>query len=336
MYLTVTRDLLELGLASSTVVARGVDNTRISQELIAYRRHVGKRLAAHWKNRSISAHPVIREYHRVHEVYGVVDEPPAPEKLIMYVRRNQDFTSSGAVVDCYNIVSAKTLLSIGAHDLGKLATPVTLRECTAQDVFIPLGQTEPQGVQGEYGYVDPENRVICRFDVLQCEYSKTTHESRDVVFFLQGNRCLSSAALLKGTWLLAEMIEKFTGGKAEIADFLDLGRGAAAGPGKPQVKFEDFQGLELRKGTCVAAEPLSGMPALSAVTVDTGHKVQALAPSSTLPDDPAGQQLIIAGNLHPVTIDGNQYGAYVMAANLQGRAAVLSVESEIPDGKKLY
>ena len=336
MFLTVTSELLKLGLASSTVVARGVDNTRITQELIAHRRHVGKRLAAHWKNRSISSHPAVREYHRVHEMFGVVDEPPAPEKLIMYVRRNQDFTSSGAVVDCYNIVSARTLLSIGAHDLGQLATPVTLRECTGEDVFIPLGQIEPQSVKGEYGYVDPDRRVICRFAVLQCEYSKTTHESRDIVFFLQGNRCLSSAVLLKGTWLLAEMIEKFTGGKAEIADFLDLGCGATARSSKPQVGFDDFKGLELRKGTGVRAEPVLGMPALSAVTVHAGGEVQALAATSSLPDKVTGQQLVVADNLHPITIGANQYSAYLMTVNARDGATVLSVDSEIPDGKKLY
>ena len=52
---------------------------------------------------------------------------------------------------------------------------------------------------GEYAYVDPQGRIICRLEALQCDYSKVTHESRNVVFFLQGNRYLSPAVLLKGT-----------------------------------------------------------------------------------------------------------------------------------------
>ena len=176
MILHVAPDLLQLGLSSSVVVARGVDNTRTAPELIAYRRQAGRRLGAHWKNRSISAHPAIQEYHRLHQLFGVTDEPPAPEKLIMYVRRHQDFPSAGAVVDAYNIVSAKTLLSVGAHDLSRLTPPIALRRCTADDVFVPLGRTAEQRLAGEYGYVDAQQRIICRLDALQCEHSKTTRE----------------------------------------------------------------------------------------------------------------------------------------------------------------
>lgn len=336
MHLNVTSELLELGLASSAVVARGVNNTRISPELIAYRRYVGKRLAAHWKKRLVSAHPVICEYHRVHELFGVVDEPPAPEKLIMHVRRNHDFTSSGAIVDCYNIVSAKTLLSIGAHDIERVASPVSLRQCGENDAFIPLGQVEAQAVAGEYGYVDAERRVICRLDVLQCEYSKTTRDSRDVIFFLQGNRRLSSSALLKGTWYLAEVIERFTGGRAEIVGFLDMGGARTIGSSKPEVTFNDCKGLNLRKATVVRSDPVPEMPALSAVTVKAQSEVQVLAPTASLPAEISGHPVVIAGGLHPVKVGANQFGAYLMTVNVDAAASPLIVESVIPDGMRLY
>src|SRR5436189_4588346 len=154
MLLDVTPKSLELGLSAAALVARNVDNTRTVPELIAYRRAVGRKLAAHWKNRSISAHPAIREYHRLHQRFALEDESPAPEKLITYVRRNRDFTASGAVVDCYNIVSARTLLSIGAHDLSKLSLPITLRTTTPKDTFTPLGETNAKTIYDEYAYVD--------------------------------------------------------------------------------------------------------------------------------------------------------------------------------------
>src|SRR5262245_25558220 len=125
MLLSVAPDLLDKGLCAAALTVRGLDNSRTPPELIAYRRQTGQRLAAFWKNRSTSAHPVVREYHRVHEQVGAPGQPPAPEKLITYLRRQRDLTAAGAVVDCYNLVSVKTLLSIGAHDLAKLATPVT-------------------------------------------------------------------------------------------------------------------------------------------------------------------------------------------------------------------
>lgn len=223
--LKVSPELLQLGLSTSVVVARGVESSRNPPELVAYRRAVGRQLGAYWKNRSLSTHPALQEYERVHRLFGVADAPAAPEKILRYVRRHQDFTATGAVVDSYNIASARTLLSIGAHDLAKLKTPVTLRRVEAEDVFIPLDATSPRSCAGEYAYVDPDRQVICRMEVLQGNHSKVDSGSRDVVFFLQGNAALSSQELLAGSWLLVELIETFCHGKAELVEFLEANTG---------------------------------------------------------------------------------------------------------------
>ena len=226
--LQVSPELRQLGLATAVVVARGVDNSRNPPELMAYRRAVGRQLGAYWKNRSLSTHPALQEYERVHRLFGVAAEPAAPEKILRYIRRHQDFTIAGAVVDSYNIVSAKTLLSIGAHDLAKLRTPVTLRPVEPDDVFIPLEETSPRSCVGEYAYVEPDHRVICRMEVLQGDHSKVDSGSRDIVFFLQGNAALSSQELLAGSWLLVELIETFCGGKAELVELLEAAAGSPA------------------------------------------------------------------------------------------------------------
>lgn len=337
MHLNVAPELLKRGMASAAVVVRGLDNTRTSPELIAYRRQAGKALAAFWKSQNVSTHPVLREYHRLHEECGVADEPAAPEKLIMYVRRNQDFTGASALVDCYNIVSVKTLLSIGAHDLARLATPVTLRTCQADDRYIPLGQTTRQEVAGEYGYVDAAGQVICRMEVLQGDGSKTTRDSRDVIFFLQGNRCLSPAVLLKGAWYLAEVLERFVGGQAELVDFHDPGdTRAVVETGKPRVAFEQFSGLNLCKGTLTSVAPLATMPALSVATIRAVSDVRALVPSCVLSADSTGQAVVVATGLHPVRAAGQAFDAYVLSASGPTTASLLAVDAAVPDGLKLY
>jgi DNA/RNA-binding domain of Phe-tRNA-synthetase-like protein len=219
--LNVSPDLRRLGLSTAVVTARGVDGSRTPPGLAAYRQAAGRRLAAFWKNRSLSAHPALREYESLHRRFGVIDEPAAPEKLLRYVRRHQDFTAAGAVVDCYNLVSAKTLLSIGAHDLAQLKLPITLRPVEPADVFIPLGETAPRDCRGEYAYVEPDGRIICRLEVLQGDATKVGPATRDIAFFFQGNREIPARDLLAGAWLLAELIETFCGGQAELAGFLE-------------------------------------------------------------------------------------------------------------------
>jgi DNA/RNA-binding domain of Phe-tRNA-synthetase-like protein len=334
MLLDVAPRLLELGLSTAALVARNVNNTRTVPELIAYRRAVGRKLAAHWKNRSISAHPAILEYHRLHQLFGVEDEPPAPEKLITYVRRNRDFTASGSVIDCYNVVSARTLLSIGAHDLVKLSLPITLRTTTPQDVFIPLGETAAKTLSEEYAYVDPQGSVICRLDVLQCEHTKTTRDTLEIAFFLQGNRSLPAAVLLKGAWLLSEMVTTFCGGTVELVDFFDGGPVAPAVTMKPKISFETFKHLKLQKATVKDVSPLPNLAALSAVTVQAKDQIEALIPSSAL----AGgqEEVLVATDLHPIAVAGKTFTAYVPSLHRGDLATALQVEAEIPNGERLY
>ena len=336
MLLDVAPNMLDLGLSAIALVARNVDNTKTSPELIAYRRAEGGKLAAFWKNRSISAHQVIREYHRLHEEFGVLDEPPAPEKLITYVRRNRDFTASSAVVDCYNIVSARTLLSIGAHDLDKLVLPITLRTANQQDVFIPLGESVPRSVSREYAYVDSAGSVICRLDVLQCEQTKTTKESSNIVFFLQGNRYLPATVLLKGAWLLSEMVTTFCGGFTELVNFFDASAVLHAVSTKPNVSIEAFKLLNLCKGTVLRARPLPNLAALSAVTVRTSREAEALAITSTLRKQVVGCEVIVATELHPLVVLGETFTSYLLTLHKGESAVPLQIEPGIPDGQRLY
>lgn len=222
--LTVEPELLRAGLSVAVVVARGVNNTHTPPTLTAYRRKVSGELAEHWKNRSLSALPVFEEYERLHRQFGVEGEPAAPEKLLRYVRRHADLAAAGAAVDCYNLVSIKTLLSIGAHDLTRFEAPIALRRTSAADTFIPLGESVPKSVAGEYAYVEPGGRVICRLEVLQAEHSKVAATTRDIAFFLQGNAAQEGGQLLKGCWYLCELIETFCGGSAELVTYLDARR----------------------------------------------------------------------------------------------------------------
>lgn len=217
--LRVDPDLSRLGVSTAVVVARGVDNATTSRELIAYRRQVAKELAAIWRGESITDDPRIRAYRSLHRRFGATSEPASPEKLLSFVRRNHDLTGTGAVIDCYNLASIRTLVSVGAHDLANLEPPVTLRVCAEEDRFRPLDGAPPRSCAGEYGYVDAKNRIVCRLDVLQGAETAVHHESKDVAFFLQGNAALADTDLLRGAWYLVELLECFCGGDASLVGF---------------------------------------------------------------------------------------------------------------------
>lgn len=226
--LNVSPEMLRLGLSTAVVVARGLAQSGTPPALVDYRRKVGEQLAAHWKKPLLASHPVLQEYERLHQSFSVTNAPAAPQQLLEFLKRNKDLPAVGPIVDCYNIVSAKTLLSIGAHDLAKIKTPIALRPVTEGDLFVPLGSNEPQSCAGEYAYVDPDRRIICRMEVLQADFTKVDPDSREVIFFLQGNRRIPTSELLLGAWLLVELVERFLGGSAELVCFQEAVNRTAA------------------------------------------------------------------------------------------------------------
>src|SRR5262249_28840347 len=113
-------------------------------------------------------------------------EQPSIEKLLGYVLKRGDLPRINSLVDAYNLVSVRTLCSLGAHDLDRFAPPATLRLLTGSESFTPLGSDKPVSVTpGEFGYVDAMNRVLCRLDVLQAEFSKVTMHTVNALLIVE-------------------------------------------------------------------------------------------------------------------------------------------------------
>ena len=334
MLLSVTPEIRAQGLSTAVLTVKGIESAASSRELLAMRRAAARRIANHWKNRSISSHPAIREYHRVHEFFGVPGEPPAPEKLILHLRRNKALNPTSGLVDCYNIVSARTLLSIGAHDLDQLDFPIALRRLGEKDVFQPLGTGETQRLPGEFGYVDPNGYVICRMDVLQCEWSKVTKDTRNAIVFIQGNRFLAPGSLLTGTWLLAEMASRFCGAEVELVHFSRAGQTESGVLAKPVMTFNTFQSLNLVVATVLKAETLDGM-SLSVLTVRSGPEFEALAATDHA-EAAVGQKVLVAIGLHPLLAAGRQFTAYVPMLQSVNADVLPALAGDIPEGQRVY
>ena len=112
--------------------------------------------------------------------------PPSSQKLMEYAWKRGTLPAVNNLVDCYNLVSLRTQLSLGAHDLDLIQCPVQLRLFHGQESFRALGQTQPRPVvPGEFGYVDAQDRVLCRLDSLQADFSKVTAHTRRVLLIIE-------------------------------------------------------------------------------------------------------------------------------------------------------
>jgi DNA/RNA-binding domain of Phe-tRNA-synthetase-like protein len=144
-------------------------------------------------------------------------EQPSVERLLNYALKRGDLPAINSLVDAYNLVSVRSLCSLGAHDLDRIALPVMLRLLSGEEMFTPLGQDKPVTVvRGEFGYVDSANRVLCRLDLLQAEFSKVTTATVNALLIVEGTPAHSSELLERTRQEAIALVTRACGGSAEV------------------------------------------------------------------------------------------------------------------------
>ncbi len=149
-------------------------------------------------------------------------ELPSVERLLATALKRGDLPAINTLVDAYNLLSVRSRCSLGAHDLDRITLPVTLRLLAGRETFTPLGQCHSQAVTvGEYGYVDAQDRMLCRLDLLQAEFSKVTTVTTNVLLIIEGTTAHSPETLRRTFAEALELLPRYCGGTAEVIAWPD-------------------------------------------------------------------------------------------------------------------
>jgi DNA/RNA-binding domain of Phe-tRNA-synthetase-like protein len=220
MTFTVSEDCRNLGLRAGAIAFRGVRVGPAGPELRgAIAREVQVIRARYAGPQAVRALPEVAAFHEVLRRVGVNPrrEQPSVERLLSFALRRGDLPAINSLVDAYNLASVRTLCSLGAHDLGRITLPVTLRLLTGAEPFTALGRAEPEPVTpGEFGYVDAQGRVLCRLDLLQADFSKVTAETTSALLIVEGTAAHDAEALRRGFAEALDLVTQHCGGTAEV------------------------------------------------------------------------------------------------------------------------
>jgi DNA/RNA-binding domain of Phe-tRNA-synthetase-like protein len=165
--------------------------------------------------------PVLAGFRRLHDAVGRSNKKnvASPENLLATVMANGRLPTVNVVVDIYNLVSLRTRLALGAHDIGEISGDVHLRLTTGSEGFWPLGSERPKPVgPGEYAYVDDRNDVICRLEVRQVERTKITIDTTECFYIVQGNEATDGPYLKAAADELVELTKRFCGGRERLVN----------------------------------------------------------------------------------------------------------------------
>jgi DNA/RNA-binding domain of Phe-tRNA-synthetase-like protein len=216
----VVEDCLQLGLRAGAVVFRDVRIAGAGPEL---RADIAREIEAVRKTFAspveVRSCPEVAAFQALHRRVGVNPrkEQSSVERLLTLALKRGDIPAINTLVDAYNLVSLRSRCSLGAHDLDALALPVSLRLLTGQESFTPLGESSPVAVvAGEYGYVDARDRLLCRLDVRQANFSKVMEDTRNVLLIIEGTVEHAPDMLRRTSEEAIELVRRYCGGMAEV------------------------------------------------------------------------------------------------------------------------
>jgi hypothetical protein len=304
MRLIVAEPVLPLGMGAALVVARGVDAARTPPAMVAWRRDAGRRLAAAWKTRSTRADPRLAAWAAMQAALGTPDDAVAPEKILQALRRRGELPPGTAIDDLCTVVSARTLLVVGAHDLARLPDPLVLHAPA---------------------------------EALPGEATRPAREASDLAFVLAGGPAHSPGDLLRAAWLLVEAVETLLGGHAQLAALVPAAHVVATAGGppasdRPRLAAAVFQRLALAKGTVRTVGRHPSVPGLSVASVNGRESVPAIAAEASLQGLRPGDGVLLASGLHPLRAGDETYTAWLVTAGAGPDEAVVRFDSPIPDG----
>ncbi|MDD3661794.1 MAG: phenylalanine--tRNA ligase beta subunit-related protein, partial [Candidatus Dojkabacteria bacterium] len=143
----------------------------------------------------------------LHEKFTGSPLPGSAEAIVTFIKETGTVPNINTFVDLYNVFSALTGISMGAHDIDKLDGQPRLTILT-NDTPFRHATTNDQDLakKGEYAYVD-DRGILCRLDIKQSNRTAVTKDTRNILLLLQGNEQLTQQDLEKGLSAFQKLVD---------------------------------------------------------------------------------------------------------------------------------
>lgn len=160
--------------------------------------------------------PSIKAYRNIFKAFGVDwhSRRPSADALLRRVVQGKGLYNVNTLVDAYNVAVLESKIALGAFDLDKLILPVTLKLAREDEEITLLGELEPTRIkEKEMVYADQRRIMTLDLNYRDCDYTKITAETKNVILFADGYQGISSGEVMAGLEKGIEYITKFCGGK---------------------------------------------------------------------------------------------------------------------------
>ncbi len=171
------------------IPVRGIDNTALNREIVELQRDAEKKTRAEFGKTAISEHPRIKCWRQAFSAFGAKPKKYhcSIEAMVKRIMEEEGIPSINNLVNLYNYISLKHLVSVGGDDADKIDGNVTLALAKGNEPFQEMGTTETTHPhEGEAIFRD-EKEVLCRrWNWHQCEKTKITEQTKNVNLQFEG------------------------------------------------------------------------------------------------------------------------------------------------------
>jgi len=216
---TIADAVRALGVKCAVFILINVENRAIDREFEEVKTQLTREILTDLSLTKIVTDPILQGFRQLHEAVECSNKKyvASPETLLKGLLQTGRLPHINLLVDIYNLISIKTRLSLGAHDVAAVCGNIHLRLTTGEEHFWPLGSEVPKPVgRGEYAYVDDENNILCRLEVRQADRTKIRLDTTNCICIVQGNPATESEYLRTTTEELITLMQRFCGGQARI------------------------------------------------------------------------------------------------------------------------
>ncbi len=185
MIFSIQKELFDIlpDVTIGMVVAREVDNTRLSKEIDDLLIRSVEELKNNFIGDKAQEHPRIKPWRTAFSKLAISGSkfPSSIESMARRVLKGDPFPKINPLVDLYNSVSLRYLVPMGGHDLDTIEGNIFLRFAEGWEPFSPMGGGETIVVpKGELVYRDDREVLTRNWVWRQCEKDKATEKTKNI------------------------------------------------------------------------------------------------------------------------------------------------------------
>jgi len=207
------------GLNIGTVIIKRANNRGRNREITALMEKTQREIRENYKLKALSQQPKIQAWRKAYSAFGAKPKKykSSVESLYRMILKGTHLRSINKIVDIYNLVCLKHMVPVGGDDLDKVEGNIILKFAEGDELFLPLNSSQITAVKkGEVVYVD-EVEVLCRrWNWRECDKSKLTEASRNVVLVAEGLPPVSQKEMGQIIAELSQLVIKYCGGQSTI------------------------------------------------------------------------------------------------------------------------